>query len=278
MRQKMLGLDPRSPAVDFDRTPILKPKSLESAESRSQENLYTSIYDIKMPSRLSYCETTNSFEIPEINALPDVVANLNNSENSPKNLFDSSSSSSTETVSNCSAVTVLNNGKENSPDSSFSSSFSDSYNSPKMEARSENLEVKLVADTENIIDNVLLTAMKDVEHKFKEAENKIKIWRDTLSPDIQEDLEYDDGSESEDHSEFVTAKEEIIIEFDDDNNLTGTMKKAEIDVKKSDVGENKKNFINNLETKKLFSPSKKQATEVMNIELIKVRVIKINPP
>ncbi|XP_018363888.1 PREDICTED: uncharacterized protein LOC108761701 isoform X2 [Trachymyrmex cornetzi] len=35
----ILGLDPRSPAADFDRTPILMPKSLALIKARSQENL-----------------------------------------------------------------------------------------------------------------------------------------------------------------------------------------------------------------------------------------------
>ncbi|XP_018353563.1 PREDICTED: uncharacterized protein LOC108755188 isoform X3 [Trachymyrmex septentrionalis] len=35
----ILGLDPRSPAADFDRTPILIPKSLALIKARSQENL-----------------------------------------------------------------------------------------------------------------------------------------------------------------------------------------------------------------------------------------------
>ncbi|KAK9294774.1 hypothetical protein QLX08_010715 [Tetragonisca angustula] len=39
-RYKILGLDPRSPAADFDRTPILMPKSIERLRARSQNYLH----------------------------------------------------------------------------------------------------------------------------------------------------------------------------------------------------------------------------------------------
>ncbi|XP_033211490.1 uncharacterized protein LOC117169295 [Belonocnema kinseyi] len=275
MRQKMLGLDPRSPAYDFDRTPILKPKSVENAKARSHENLNTSIYDTKIPSsRLSFCETTTYLDVPEVNVLPDVVASLNNSE-SPSNASDSSCSSGNDTCSDNSACTVLRNLHEDSLDSSFGSSSSDSsLENPRAEKKTEDWEAKLVADSENIIDNVLLTAMKDFEVKFNEAENKIKIWRDTLSPVREANSDSVVGCVSEARTEFTSPKDEVIIEFDDgDCNLQGTIKKPDNILRKSESEEKKKKRIvqKEIEGKKLFSPSKKHITEAKNLDILSNR-------
>lgn len=280
MRQKMLGLDPRSPAYDFDRTPILKPKSLENSKARSYENLNTSLYDIKMTSsRLSFCETTTYLAVPEVNVLPDIVSSLNNSE-TPSNTPESSCSSSNETCSDNSACTVLRNVNEDSLDSSFGSSSSDSSLKNSMaENKTEDWEAKLVADSENIIDNVLLTAMKDFEVKFNEAENKIKIWRDTLSPVTEVNLDCVVGSVSEARTEFTSPKDEVIIEFDDgDCNLQGTIKKPENNMRKSESEEKKKKRIiqKELEGKKLFSPSKKHIIEAKNLDILSVRFLQVN--
>ena len=280
MRKKMLQLDPRSPAFDFDRTPILKPKSLVNAKARSQENLITSAYDIKMPtSRLSFCETATYLDVPEVNALPDIVPSLSDSQ-APSSSSGSSRSSSIETISDNSAVTVLENEDEESLDNSFNSSSFDSdsdLKSPKVEDKVEDWQAKLVADSENIIDNVLITAMKDFEIKFNETENKIKIWRDTLSPVTQVDSDNDVGIESEAPMEFKSSKEEVIIEFDDgDCNLQGTIKKQEINVKESVSEEMKKKIVKKeLESKKLFSPTKKQITETKNLDILTVRFMTI---
>lgn len=274
MHQKTLGLDPRSPATDFDRTPILKPKTLEMEKISSEENLNRHEIKIK-PSRLSYCETKNSSDIIEINALPDVVTNLNNSQNSTNEVIETSCTSNSGT--NNSIVTILRNKNEASLQNSITSSSSSdcSLEIENIESKSENFEAKLIADSDKIIDNVLNIAMKDFENKINEAENKIKIWRDTLSPETEEDSEYDSESESEDHTNNQSPKNDLIIEYDDDTNILGTLKKTDINKRKSILVEKKKNK-KEIEIKKNFSPVKKQINEIKKPEILKVsRIINL---
>lgn len=267
MHQKILGIDPRSPAVDFDRTPILKPKSLEIEKAFSQENLNINTHEIKMkPSRLSYCETTDSTNILEVNVLPDIT-DLNNSQ---KSVTEISCTSNSGNLSNNSVVTVLRNRNETSLDNSLESSSSDCpLEIETIEGKGENFEDKLIADSDKMIDNVLNMAMKGFENKISEAENKIKIWRDTMSPETEEDSEYDSESESEDHSENQSPKNELIIEYDDDVNVLGTIKKTEYNRKKITSVE-RKNFRKEIEIMKNVTPVKKQNNENKKSEMLKV--------
>lgn len=268
MHQKILGIDPRSPAVDFDRTPILKPKSLEIEKAFSQENLNINTHEIKMkPSRLSYCETTDSTNILEVNVLPDIT-DLNNSQ---KSVTEISCTSNSGNLSNNSVVTVLRNRNETSLDNSLESSSSDCpLEIETIEGKGENFEDKLIADSDKMIDNVLNMAMKGFENKISEAENKIKIWRDTMSPETEEDSEYDSESESEDHSENQSPKNELIIEYDDDVNVLGTIKKTEYNRKKITSVE-RKNFRKEIEIMKNVTPVKKQNNENKKSEMLKIR-------
>ncbi|XP_053985174.1 uncharacterized protein LOC128879761 [Hylaeus volcanicus] len=76
-RYEILGIDPRSPAANFDRTPILEPKSLQRLRARSQLCLRRdgSYETDVLNSNFSYCETLSPFHIPEIQALPDLLEN-----------------------------------------------------------------------------------------------------------------------------------------------------------------------------------------------------------
>ncbi|XP_043482280.1 cell division cycle-associated protein 3-like [Leptopilina heterotoma] len=266
MHQKMLGLDPRSPAVDFDRTPILKPKTLEMEKLCSQENLNTNENEIKLqPSRLSYCETVNSSDIIEINALPDVT--LNNSQKSANEIAETSCTSNSGALSNNSIVTVLRKRIESSLEDSSSSSDC-ALDLKKI----ENFEDKLIANnSDNLINNVLDIAEKIYENKTNEVENKIKIWRDNQSPVAEEDSEYDSESES-DHLENKSPKNDLVIEYDDDVSVVGTLKRTEYNRRKSiSVEKKKRNFRKEVETKKPFSPAKKQISEIKKPEVLNNR-------
>jgi len=72
----ILGLDPRSPATDFDRTPILMPKSLALIKARSQDNLnFRGSYKIYDP-KDSYQKIGTSRNISEIRLLDTVSKSL----------------------------------------------------------------------------------------------------------------------------------------------------------------------------------------------------------
>jgi len=69
----ILELDPRSPATDFDRTPILMPKSLALIKARSQENLnFRGSYKTYNPKN-SYQKIDTSLNISKIR-LSDTVS------------------------------------------------------------------------------------------------------------------------------------------------------------------------------------------------------------
>ncbi|KYM75966.1 hypothetical protein ALC53_13680 [Atta colombica] len=63
----ILGLDPRSPAADFDRTPILMPKSLALIKARSQENLsHKGSYEVDIYNPKNSCQKIDTaINIPE---------------------------------------------------------------------------------------------------------------------------------------------------------------------------------------------------------------------
>ena len=62
LNSKTFCQDPRSPSVGFDRTPIFRPKSPQNSHITE--------------SKLAFCETTSSENLPEIQALPDIIHNL----------------------------------------------------------------------------------------------------------------------------------------------------------------------------------------------------------
>lgn len=114
-RYKILGIDPRSPAASFDRTPILMPKSMERLKARSREDLHRQgsyDTDIFYP-KFSYCETSSEFSVPEIQALPDLAACTAQSLDLNETERESTSSESESSDSICSfeTETVPENGK-----------------------------------------------------------------------------------------------------------------------------------------------------------------------
>lgn len=124
-RFEVLGLDPRSPAADFNRTPILKPKSMQRLRARYLQSLRKQgSYDTDVcPPTISYCEMSSQFvTVPEIQVLPDLSKCLAESLNftnancddhlNESNSSGSSHSSRTETISiNGEKTTVIENLK-----------------------------------------------------------------------------------------------------------------------------------------------------------------------
>ncbi|XP_015601137.1 uncharacterized protein LOC107270548 [Cephus cinctus] len=291
LREKILGLDPRSPAVDFSRTPILQSKSLVRMRARSHENLtrrgsYTT--DVSHNSRFSYCETTTADHILEIQALPDIIKNLENgvsreklfAEPKEQDSFSSSSSASTETISYSEDdVTVIRNPNAKVP-TDFNKSVFKSYPNitPESTINLENMvpvvisEKTVIKTAQDNINNVLAMAGKFGEQKqlLTENEDKIRIWRDSISPDIPENLNLEnmESLKSIDESAGTsTGKEEVIIEFDDNvlikNSKVSPIKKVE---KKTESLTKKKKIVNseNIVTDdwKAFTPDGKSISLV----------------
>ncbi|KAG7197198.1 hypothetical protein KM043_007276 [Ampulex compressa] len=209
-RYEILGLDPRSPAADFDRTPILMPRSLASMRARSQESLHrrgSYEADIFSP-RYSYCEVASSFNIPIIQALPDLASNVIKSLNIMDTVVDqksnesgssrSDSSSSIETISDSDEVTVIKN----------------------LEAEFTKPNIPISSEEMCDIENKIAALCKQNTHNFSpdQTNDKIKIWRDSmLSEDLKESKHAEDKYSDSQQKIPQNSKEEIIILFDDDN-------------------------------------------------------------
>lgn len=189
-RYDILGLDPRSPAADFDRTPILMPKSLERLKARSQENLHrrgSYDTDIFYP-RFSYCEMSSQFNVTEIEALPDFATD----------------------------------DKFNEPESPCSS------HSPKSDSNSEIGEGELEDKDEDENERTLEEGSCDdtcVNEKTEQREtcatdnDIIKVWRDSLVLDESQESETNDLDDVQVVQKRLSqiGKEEVIITFDDES-------------------------------------------------------------
>ncbi|XP_076294750.1 uncharacterized protein LOC143215973 [Lasioglossum baleicum] len=169
-RYSVLGIDPRSPAADFSRTPMLTPLSMILLKARHRVNSRRrcSYTDASRPG-FSYCETSSEFNIPEIQVWPDLcmckescLNLMNNKINEKLNESDSSCNHSSQTDS------------------------------------AEDKEVESGSDDENkIISDNYSDAKKNIKHKDVHTTDNdmIKIWRDPLISDDHTEL---DSIESQD--------------------------------------------------------------------------------
>ncbi|XP_034935707.1 uncharacterized protein [Chelonus insularis] len=209
------GLDPRSPATDFDRTPIMKPKS-PKLPNLSQENGEEKGRISK--SQIAYCETTIDL-MPEIQVLPEIISHKssmiskrlylsattdNQLDNTSDNKFGSDESDPED------QVTVIQNVR--------SVSNIELTNSPAKENNQKEMNRNIVEPT-NISKKL-----------FTESEEKIRVWRDSISPEIL----------SEQKTEGFAKREEIMIEFDE-NQLVHKSNQLKTEVVSSKVDENLRN-------------------------------------
>ncbi|KYQ46944.1 hypothetical protein ALC60_14033 [Trachymyrmex zeteki] len=169
-RFMILGLDPRSPAADFDRTPILMPKSLALIKARSQENLSrrgsyeVDIYNPKnsrqkIDTAINISETRLSDTASES---PKVLDTEEQDEVSSTSLYNSDLSTSKSEKE----ITVIRNPKYMSE-----------------ERRSLVSDEQIVA-TDNEGDKNEITKQDDcenIESNIKTDDDKIKLWHDSLS-------------------------------------------------------------------------------------------------
>lgn len=250
----VLGLDPRSPAADFDRTPILMPKSLALLKARSQENLSrrgsyeTDIYNWNN----SRQEISTSLSIPEIRSLSDTITE------SVKKLDMDDHDEPHSTSQSDSDLSIFKSGQE------ITVIKNPKYKDGKKES--------LISDEQTVaIDNENDTNKQD-DHKNIESntkvrdDDKIKLWHDSLSSE-------ESVSGKEDEKELPREKvprEDIIITFDNSTTTSTSLKpvKTKGDFRgKADIKGRKKNTKVDvkLNEEKVYISETKQGTEIYEV-------------
>ncbi|KAK2584533.1 hypothetical protein KPH14_006902 [Odynerus spinipes] len=199
-----LGLDPRSPTVDFDRTPILIPRTTRYQKSISNDNLQENNKTDNCP-KFMYCETT-SFHTPEILALVDETfealksLELNKCDNIES--VDKSELCTKDDI-NCVSIEQSNgdntSNKKNLPnenttnaikiwrdsilledlDESESTEYSDQENDEEKYPRLSKEEIEIIFDDDPIKESTPISEKPKTEIDNKNVhdtlENKIKI-------------------------------------------------------------------------------------------------------
>ncbi|CAK9811258.1 hypothetical protein ANTPLA_LOCUS6953 [Anthophora plagiata] len=250
-RYDILGLDPRSPAADFDRTPILMPKSIERLKARSQESLHrrgSYDTDIFYP-RFSYCEMSSEFNVTEIQALPDLA---------------------TCAMKKLDLVKVDYDDKCSESESSYSSHSSRSENIS--ENGEDEDEIEMISHQDNYSGTCI---NKNIEQKETCVNDNdiIKIWRDSL---VLNKVQKSVACESDDVQIIrkgisKVPKEEVIITLDDSISK-GTLRKqskSESDKTKVDIIGKKQKILKSekiiADEKKILNPNDKNVNELMKI-------------
>ncbi|KAK1130926.1 hypothetical protein K0M31_017231 [Melipona bicolor] len=240
-RYKILGLDPRSPAADFDRTPILMPKSIERLRARSQNYLHRcGSYDTDMfCQKFSYCELSSQFNVTEIQALPDLATSATESLNPVIKNDDDKSSESKSSCSSYSSETECISAIEQ-----------------KLEEQDESQKPL----EQDICNDVRVNENTDQTKCM--LSDTIKVWKDPLVLDESQKVETDDSENAQIIEEKIpqALKEEVIITFDDDNIIelaNSKNEKAKIDVVKKKKKSLKSDIKFITDENKFFNPSDK---------------------
>ncbi|XP_071581388.1 uncharacterized protein [Temnothorax nylanderi] len=251
----ILGLDPRSPAADFDRTPILMPRSLALIKARSQENLSrrgsyeTDIYNPKN----SRQETSTSLSISEILLSNTASETLKtpDTEKQDKSHTTSQYDSDLSISKSEKEITVIKNSK-------FTNVKEKSLISDERTVAIDNEEDnKDETEKQNVCENIESnTWMKD--------DDKIKLWHDSLSSE-----ESVSGKEDQKElSQEKVSREDVIITFDKYTTISTSLKliKTKEDFRKrGDIKGNKKKNAKvdvKLNEEKVFTPENKRGTEM----------------
>ncbi|XP_077255183.1 uncharacterized protein LOC143893546 isoform X3 [Temnothorax americanus] len=250
----ILGLDPRSPAADFDRTPILMPRSLALIKARSQENLSrrgsyeTDIYNPKNSLQM----TSTSLSISEILLSNTASETLKtpDTEKQDKSLTISQYDSDLSISKSEKEITVIKNSK-------FTNVKEKSLISDERTVAIDNEEDnKDDTEKQNVYENIESnTWMKD--------DDKIKLWHDSLSSE-----ESVSGKEDQEAlSQEKVSREDVIITFDKYTTISTSLKliKTKDFRKKGDIKGNKKKNAKvdvKLNEEKVFTPENKRGTEM----------------
>ncbi|XP_012535625.1 uncharacterized protein LOC105836253 [Monomorium pharaonis] len=248
----ILGLDPRSPAADFDRTPILLPRSLALIKARSQENLSRrGSYETDIYNNF-HQEISTSLSIPEIKLSETVEKNLKTDARETDTVeqdvlpstsqcdFDLSISKSEQ------EITVIKNPK---------------YTDGKKQSLILDEQTITINDSEKN-ETEKQDDSKNIKFNTKIKDDKIKLWHDLVSSE-------ENVSGKEDKKELPQEKalrEDVIITFDNYTTTSTSLKstKAKDFRKKEDIKGRKKNTKVDvkLNEEKVFIFENKQGIEI----------------
>jgi len=224
----ILGLDPRSPATDFDRTPILMPKSLALIKAQSQDNLnFRDSYKIYNPKN-SYQKIGTSHNISEVRLSDTVSKSLKALDTEEQDELPSISlyDSDLNISKNEKEITVIKNPK--------------CINGEKKSFVSDEQTI-IIDNQENKDKTEKQNDCKHIEFNKKIKDDKIKLWHNSLSSEEK-------ISGKKDKKELLQEKisrENVIITFDKYTMISTSLKpvKAEKEIrKKGDTKGKKKNI------------------------------------
>lgn len=264
-----MGLDPRSPAADFDRTPILMPKSLVLIKARSKETLsrrgsYES--DIYNPTN-SHREINTTFNIPKIqvsDTASETPETLDMETQNESHILCTSQQSDTNVsvIESEEEITVIKN--------------------PNCKSEMEKSlilgeQTVTTGEEKNKDDTDEKDNCKDIEHNMKTMHikdgNKIEVWHDSVS--LEENITGKKEKENivEKLLQKKATREDIIIMFDECAVISTLPKPIKIEEdcqKKGDIAERKKSMkidatvLSN--EKKIFNPENKMhGTEMLKV-------------
>jgi len=232
-----LGLDPRSPAADFDRTPLLKPKSLALIKARSQETLHrrgSYESDIYKTTK-SHQEINTSLNIPKIQLSPNVISGtsetLDLEKQDESHIFctPQQSDSDSSVFENEEEVTVIKNLKcKNEEEKSSISSVE-----------------QIAATDKNKDDTDIKNDCEDIEHDMETIrvkDDESEVWHDSVSS--EEDIAGKEEKENiVEKLPQKKAREDIIIMFDECATISTLPKPIKIEgdcQQKGDIARRKK--------------------------------------
>lgn len=272
-RYNVLGIDPRSPAADFDRTPILLPKSLAKLKARSHENLNRrGSYDTDMYNpKVLYQQNSTAHSIPKIH--PDTTSKHSkilhikkceepNVSSAHQSDFDSTTVSESEIE-----VTVIKNMKLKNTEKNLISS------QQTIPINKEEDNVNRQDDCEDIEYDIKTMHILDMsssrcEQNRQDHSDVIKVWQDPSSE------ESGSGKEEKENVEQLlqrtSPREDIIITFDEHTSTASSklVKTGDYRKKEEIRGKKKKDtkmdkLVSNEEN--VLSPANKYVTETFMV-------------
>ncbi|XP_012057059.1 PREDICTED: LOW QUALITY PROTEIN: uncharacterized protein LOC105620163 [Atta cephalotes] len=245
----ILGLDPRSPAADFDRTPILMPKSLALIKARSQENLsHKGSYEVDIYNPKNSCQKIDTaINIPETRLSDTASESLKALDTKEQNGVSSTSlyNSDLNISKSEKEITVIRNLK-------YISEQRKLLISDKQIVAIDNEEDKNKTEKQDDCENI------ESNTKIRD-DDKIKLWHSLSSEKCV--------SGKKDEKKLLRKKvsrDDVIITFDKYTTISTSLKPMKTDLKKGKHKRKKKNVKVNVKfnEEKMFTLENKQEIEM----------------
>ena len=245
----ILGLDPRSPAADFDRTPILMPRSLALIKARSQENLsHKGSYEVDIYNPKNSCQINTAINIPET---------LSNTASESLKALD------TEEQDGVSSTSLYNSDLNISKSEKEITVKNLKYISEQRKLLVSDKQIVAI-DNEDKNKTEKQDDCENIESNTKIRDDKIKLWHDSLSSEKC-------VSGKKDEKKLLLKKvsrDDVIITFDKYTTISTSLKPMKTDFrKKGDTKGKKKNVKVNVKfnEEKMFTLENKQEIEVYEV-------------